>query len=563
MSNTYLSISNITKAYGYHTVLNGVSLLLTAESRVGLVGANGVGKSTLLKIVTGEVEPDSGSVTLFPGYRLGYLAQTIRAADGHTLEDLIAQAQSHILSLETRMRELEAMMTTEDDLDTILTEYGDVTEAFERYGGYELDSRVDTVLAGLGVAHLPREREFSTLSGGEKSRTALALLLLQAPDVLLLDEPTNHLDWASLEWLEGYLSRYGGALLIVSHDREFLNRTVNAIIEIDEHQRTAKKYTGNYDAYHTAKVRERLKWEADYAAEQDEIKRLRLEVKEVARRNDNYRAHTDNDKFVLGIKRATHDNTVSKRIRQAQEKLNRILESPTPRPPEALQFKADFDVEALSGKYPLTVSRLSKYYGSRTIFDDVSFTVNAHSRIALVGENGAGKSTLLRILMGVESADRGDIFFSSAVRVGYLDQEQRTLDPTMNVFEAYATDMEGAEQQLKSILLGSGLFRLDDLDKRVGELSVGQQRKLQIARLMVGKANFLILDEPTNHVSFDVLESFERALKDFPGPVLVATHDRRFLSSFGGEVWEVLNGEIIPYLGGYGEYLERRMKVLA
>jgi macrolide transport system ATP-binding/permease protein len=560
---TFLSISNITKSYGYHHVLSGVSLLLTQGSRIGLVGANGVGKSTLLKIITGEVEPDSGSVTLFSGYRLGYLAQTLRAADGHTLEDLITESQQHILKLEARLRELEAQMTISDALDAVLTEYGEVTEAYERYGGYELESRVDAVLEGLGVAHLPRDREFSTFSGGEKSRVALALLLLQSPDVLLLDEPTNHLDWLSLAWLENYLSGYRGALLIVSHDREFLNRTVNAIVEIDEHKRTSKRYTGDYDAYYAAKLHERQQWEADYAAQQDEIRRLRIEVKEVAHRNDNYRTHTDGDKFVLGIKRDTHANTVSKRVRQAQEKLNRIMENPIPEPPDQLRFRADFDVEALHGKYPLTVDGLRKQYGTRVILRDVSFTVNAHSRIALVGENGAGKSTLLRLLMGVENADNGDIFFSSAAKIGYLDQEQRTLNPTLNVFEAYAEGMAGTEQQLKSMLLRSGLFRIDDLDKRVGELSVGQQRKLQIARLMVSRANFLILDEPTNHVSFDVLESFEAALKGFPGPIVVATHDRRFLQSFGGEVWEVRDGDIIPYLGGYAEYLERRSFALA
>ncbi|HEX2621347.1 MAG TPA: ABC-F type ribosomal protection protein [Phototrophicaceae bacterium] len=557
MSYTYLTISNITKTYGYHDILNGVSLLLTDTSRIGLVGANGVGKSTLLKIVTGEVEPDSGEVTLAVGRRLGYLAQTMRAADGHSLADLITESQAHLYAMETRLRELETCMTAlvRDELDAVLVEYGDLTDAFERFGGYELEARVDAVLDGLGVAHLSRDREFSTFSGGEKSRIGLALLLLQAPDVLLLDEPTNHLDWRSLTWLETYLSSYRGALLIVSHDRQFLNSAINAIVEIDEHTRTTRRYTGNYDAYYAAKVLERQKWEADYTAQEEEIRRLRLEMKEVARRNDNYRAHTDNDKFVRNFKIAQHDDTISKRVRVAQEKLNRIMENPILEPPDELYFRADFDTEGLHGRYPLTVEELTKSYGSRSILEHVTFTLHATSRIALVGENGAGKSTLLRVLMGDEVADSGHIYFSPAVRVGYLDQENRTLDPAKSVFEAYADGLHGTEQQLKSILLRSGLFQIDDLDKRAGELSIGQQRKLQIARLMVGKANFLILDEPTNHVSFDVLEGLEAALKSFPGPILAATHDRHFLEIFGGEIWEVKNGAIIPYLGGYQEYL--------
>lgn len=563
MLTTYLTIHQITKSYGYHQILNGISLQLTDSSRVGLVGANGVGKSTLLKIITGEVEPDSGSVTLAAGRRLGYLAQTMQAAEGQTLAALIAESQAHLYALETRLRELEACMNTATGaaLDELLLEYGDLTDTFERSGGYELESRVDTVLAGLGVDHLPRERAFATFSGGEKTRIGLALLLLQSPDVLLLDEPTNHLDWRSLNWLEDYLSSYRGALLIVSHDRQFLNRTVNAIVEIDEQQRTARRYTGNYDAYYAAKVHERRQWELTYAAEQDEIKRLRLEVKEIARRNDNYRPHTDNDKFVRNGKIATHEGTVSKRIRAAQEKLNRLMENPTPEPPDELRFRADFEVESLQGRYPLMVEHLSKSYGSRRILDDVTFSLNATSRVALVGDNGAGKSTLLRLLMNVEPADSGDIYFSPAVRVGYLDQENHTLDLSKSVFEAYAAGLPGTEQQLKSTLLRSGLFRIDDLDKLAGELSIGQQRKVQIARLIVGKANMLVLDEPTNHVSFDVLESLETALKSFPGPILVATHDRRFLEAFDGEVWEVRDGQLIQHLGGYEQYLASQSAV--
>jgi macrolide transport system ATP-binding/permease protein len=481
------------------------------------------------------------------------LAQVLQAAEGCTLGELITQSQAHIHQLEAHLRELESQMAlvTNGALDAVLTAYSATTEVFERYGGYDLDSRIDLVLAGLRVAHLPRERPFTTLSGGEKTRVALAMLLLQAPDVLLLDEPTNHLDWETLTWLEDYLAAYRGAVLIVSHDRQFLNRTVNAIVEIDEQKRVSKRYTGNYDAYHAAKVLERQQWETAYDHQQEELKRLRLEVAETARRNDNYRAHTDGDKLLMNAKIAKHEATVSKRIRVAHEQLERILADPIPEPPDPLRFNPEFDPRALHGRYPLTVDGLTKCYGARAILREVSFAVSARSRIALVGENGAGKSTLLRLLMGEILADGGVIQFSHGVRVGYLDQEQRLLmaHGNLSTYEAFAAgltdDLTYTEQQLKGMLLRTGLFRIDDLFKRVCELSVGQQRKLQIALLMANKANFLILDEPTNHVSFDVLESLEAALRVFPGAVLVATHDRRFLQTFGGEIWRVQDGQLI------------------
>jgi macrolide transport system ATP-binding/permease protein len=260
-----LSVNQISKSYGDALILNQVSFILNTSERLGLVGANGVGKSTLLKIITGELEADGGTIQLATGAELGYLAQAIHHTPQQTLDDLIAESLRHVYALEAEMRDLEAQMATGDDLDAVMMRYGEVSEQFERAGGYDLDYRVEIVLAGLGVDHLRRDRLFATLSGGEKARVGLALLLLRAPDVLLLDEPTNHLDAARLEWLEGYLQTYRGAVLIVSHDRQFLNRTVTAIVEIEEHSRGAKRYTGNYDAYVAAKRLERRKWAEGYA----------------------------------------------------------------------------------------------------------------------------------------------------------------------------------------------------------------------------------------------------------------------------------------------------------
>lgn len=542
----YLQVSQISKSYGYHNVLNEVSLILNAGERVGLVGANGVGKSTLLKIISGHVESDNGSVTFSPGIQLGYLAQVINGHDTDTVSAMLTDALRHLTLLEDRMRALETAMTQpESDLDAVMTEYGEASEAFERYGGYEVEARVETILDGLGIAHIPREQHFGTLSGGEKARLGLALLLLGSSDVLLLDEPTNHLDSASLNWLEEYLSAYRGAMLIVSHDRQFLNRTVNAIVEIDEHTRKAKRYSGNYDVYHAAKIRERVKWEADYVAQQEEIEALTLAVKETARQNRNYRTHTDKDKFVRNGKIATHAATVARNIRSAEEKLARILEDPLPQPPAPLRFDPAFDPATLKGRLPLIASGLTKFYGERAVLCDVSLAVEARARIALVGPNGAGKSTLLKILLGMEKADAGSVQINPAVRVGYLAQDSGMFDPALTLLEAFKTGLDLPDQALITILIRSGLFHYEDVNKRVGELSSGQGRKLQIARLIATGANLLVLDEPTNDVSFDVLEALEDALHHFPGPVIAASHDRRFLQNFNGEVLEIVDGKLV------------------
>ena len=557
-----LNISHISKSYGLNSVLKDVSFTLNAGERIGLVGANGVGKSTLIKIIAGVISADGGTITLPPGTELGYLPQVITGYDEQTLGDLIAQASSRLNMLESRMRQLEDDMTrlTGDGLDKAMTEYGNVTEHFERLGGYEGDHRVESVLAGLQIDHLPRERLFSTFSGGEKARAGLALLLLGAPDVLLLDEPTNHIDMLALGWLESYLAAYRGAVLVVSHDRQFLNRVVNAIVEIDEHSQQSKRYSGDYDTYHQAKIGERQKWEADYIRQQAEIAEVTLAFKETSRNNNNYRPQTDNDKFMRGAKKGTHDHTVSKRIHVADEKLKRLEAEAIPQPPAPLRFDPRFDPEVLKGRLPLVVSRLSQRFGERQVLDDVSFTVGLNTRMVLVGPNGAGKSTLIRLLAGQTKPDSGEVMVNPAVKIGYLDQEGGQMADEHTLYEAFSAGMDYPDQVLKTVLIRSGLFRYTDFDKPVNGLSSGQRRKLQIARLIFGRANLLLLDEPTNDLSFDVLEALETALHEFPGPVIAASHDRRFIQQFGGDLFEVRDGRLIQHLGGYEAYVEAQGK---
>ncbi len=554
--NMALIVRDITKSYGFHQILNGVSFVANDGEHIGLVGANGVGKSTLLKIIKGVESADGGAIELKAGQEIGYLEQVIKDTLGKTLEAVITEANSRLIQLETEMRELETAMTTTqgDELQRVMAAYGEALELFERYGGYEMENRVDAVLDGLGVGHIQRDRLYDSLSGGEKTRVALAVLLLKSPDVLLLDEPTNHLDILALTWLESYLQTYRGAILAVSHDRQFLNRTVTAIVEIDEHSRQAKRYSGTYDDYFRAKQLELRKWREDFANQLEEIKLLRYEIKVGARRNDNNRMPKDGDKHILNAKIAKHDRTVSKRIRTAEERLSRLEDDLIPEPPEDLRFQAEFDVRALRGHYPLVVTHLSKSYGANCVLNDLSFAVETQDRIVFAGPNGAGKSTLLRILMGDEAADGGDIQINPGVKIGYLSQEATVFDPQMTLFEAFSQDMPLEPQQLKAFLMRAGLFHYDELGKRVGELSSGQERKLQLGRIIASGANMLVLDEPTNHISFDVLEQFERALKDFPGPIIAASHDRRFMETFGGQIWELQDGQFIKYVDGYVEY---------
>jgi macrolide transport system ATP-binding/permease protein len=546
---------NIHKSFDHHPVLDGAALAVANGIRIGLVGANGVGKSTLLQIIAGRLPADRGAVVWGSGARLGFLPQEPPDRGAATLADILAVAHTHLLALEKRMRELEGRMTTAhgDELAAVLAEYGEVSDRFERDGGYERASREAQVLAGLHLDYLPRHQPASTLSGGERARLGMAELLLTAPDVLLLDEPTNHLDQASLRWLEDWLSACPGGVVMASHDREFLNRVATDIVEIDEHTRRTRHYHGDYDAWAEAKARERAQWLADYERQQEEIKALRLEMHETARRNT-FKAITDGDKFIKYKKEQTHQATVSKKVRSAAEKLSRIEEDPVARPPKPLRFTADFDPEAMSGRLPLIASGLSKTYDGRVILDDVSLALGARGRIMLVGPNGCGKSTLLRLLAGAEAPDSGEVRRHPAARIGYLDQDGAALNNHQTLFEAYRRGLPELDQVLKSTLIESGLFRFDQMDVKVGSLSSGQRRKLQIARLIAERANLLILDEPTNFVSFDVLESLEAALRLFPGPVIAASHDRRFVRQFGGDLWRVESGALRQWIGTSEDY---------
>jgi macrolide transport system ATP-binding/permease protein len=543
-----LSVSAISKSYGAEEVLSNVSFVLGTGQRAGLVGANGAGKSTLLKIIVGEVEPDCGNVTLPTGIEIGYLAQTTPVFAGETIDDLVNKSQGDVRCLEACLRRLEQEISraSGDDFDSKLAEYDDTTQRFERRGGYDLDYRIDQVLHGLGIGHIPRDRNVATLSGGEKARVGLATLLLKSPDILLLDEPTNHLDVSALEWLEAYLAAYKGMLLAASHDRHFLGGIANVILEINERTRAMQEYAGNYDFYVESKRRERERWQEEYRVQQEEIKALRQEIREKARQvGHTNRAPRDNDKFAAGFFGGRLQRAISRNVASAEEKLRRIEANPVPKPPQELRISPEFDPLALGGTNPLTASGIYRSYGGRSVLEDISLSLGKDSHVVIVGPNGAGKSTLLKILAGHETPDAGDVWVTRSARIGYLSQGQETLDPRQTLLEAYREGLIGSQEELLADLFRYGFFSYEDLAKQVGQLSVGQRQKLQLARLLAQRANLLLLDEPTNHVSLDVLEDFEQALVAFPGSIIAASHDRRFIERFGGEVWELQDGRLV------------------
>ena len=542
-----LSLSHISKSYGPTVVLSNVSFVVNQGDRMALVGPNGVGKSTLLRVLAGAEQPDGGTVDVPRPLDVGYLPQMPSYAAGQTVDDLVREAHGRIGTVQVRLREVEDALSRAIGVSqsSLLEEHAALSEQFERLGGYDLDRRLDAVFAGLGVAHVTRDRKVAGLSGGEKARAGLACLLLRSPDLLLLDEPTNHLDAEALAWLEEYLRKQRAAFIVVSHDRAFVNRTATAIVEIDEHLRDARVFPGSYDAYLAARERELARWREAYEREHEEIRDLRAAIKGSARRvGHTNRPPPDNDKFAKTFFGENVQRAVARNVRAAEHKLREILETPLLKPPEPLRLHVGFHEEAPTGHAPLIATGIWKRYGARTVLEDVSLTLGARSRVVLTGPNGAGKSTLLRLLAGREHPDAGSITHAPTVRPGYLDQEGEDVDPSRTVFDVYCAGLEGHADALQADLFRHGLFRHPDEAKRVADLSVGQRRKLQLARLIAQRPNLLLLDEPTNHIDFPTLEALEEALAAFPGPAFAVSHDRRFVQRFGGEVWELRAGRL-------------------
>jgi macrolide transport system ATP-binding/permease protein len=541
-----LSVVNLFKSYNLNTVLHDVSLSMDKNTRAGLVGANGSGKTTLLKIIAGLVQPDSGHISCSSSIVIGYLPQTITDLPYTTIEPMLLSSFG-VDQLQKRLNELQEAESKESgiELDNLIKEYGEISERFDRIGRYDIDHRICEILNGLSIGYLDGSREIETLSGGEKTRLSLAAVLLKSPDLLVLDEPTNNLDSQSLEWLEKYLSKYRGGMIAASHDREFLNNTVKVIFEIDEHTHTMTRYAGNYDAYKLVKERERARQAADYMKQQEEIKELNRTIRQTASELVRHRKFTrDHEKFAVTYKGERREQGVTRNIQSAKERLLHIQNNPFPKPAEPLCFKPDVKFGTIKSAEVISVSRVSKSYGGKSILKEISFVIGHRSRILIAGSNGAGKTTLLRIIVGEEIAEEGHVKLAPAANIGYLSQEPYRGDADISIVDCWLQRYGCTANEAVFSLVTCGLFRYEDLTKSMGELSLGQLRKIEIAGLIAAGPNMLILDEPTNHLSLDVLESFEDAIRQFPGPVIAVSHDRRFARQFGGERWELKDGKL-------------------
>jgi ATP-binding cassette subfamily F protein 3 len=540
-----LQVSNVSKSFGDNLLFEKVSFTVNAGERAGLIGPNGCGKTTLLKIIVGELPPDTGSAWLSPGdLRAGYLAQALEYEPGQTVGQVLKEAVAGLTGAERRLDDVSARMATAQGpaLERLLADYGRALEAFERLGGYGLEARSEAVLDGLDLRHVDQDTPVEILSGGQKTRLGLARLLLSSPDLLLLDEPTNHLDIEALEWMEGFLQGFRGAVIIVSHDRALLDRTVGTILELDPLARTVQAYPGNYGDYVEAKEREREKHWAAYKEQQEFIAHLQSTLaakKGYARSIEQGTIDFAPRKIAKGIAR--------KAVVQ-QRRLERLLESEEriDRPGRTWQMKVEFLETPASGRDVLRLEGVSAGYDGQALLHGVGLTLRAGERIALVGANGTGKTTLARLIAGELEPLAGRVRLGAGVKLGYYAQEQEDLDPGSTPYETIRAVAAMDETEARTFL-HYFLFGGDEAFLPVGSLSFGERARLALARLVAQGCNFLLLDEPVNHLDISSRSRFEQAMTAFEGTVLAIVHDRYFIERVATGLWVIEGGTVVPY----------------
>jgi ATP-binding cassette subfamily F protein 3 len=530
-----LTLSDVSKSFGVQDVLENVSLQLQPGDKAGLIGPNGAGKSTLLQIIAGLLEADGGTLSLVRGTGVGYLPQEPGREARGTLRRHLESPFRHLIELQEKITFLEQEIaararSADADIDQLLARYGDSTRRFEDEGGYLIESRISAVAGGLGFAPGDLDRDMVHFSGGEKTRANLAALLLRDPDLLLLDEPTNYLDFDGLAWLERYLADSRATMLIVSHDRYFLDRVVSQIFALEGLR--LYSYRGNYSAYRDKHAAARKSLERAYREQQQLIE------------------HTG-----MLIRESKADRRSKRQARSRQKMLDRLelLE----RPPEEESFHLNFDYTGRSGRQVVIFEQVRKSFGEKRLFDELNFEILWGDRVALVGPNGSGKSTLLKMIAGEERPGSGRIRLGPAVSVVYFAQEQEQLDPDRTVLEEITATSDLDLKQARNHL-GRYLFRGDDVFKKVAFLSGGEKSRLALARLALRSGNCLLMDEPTSHLDLPALEELETVLRGYPGTLIIVSHDRYFLKNLVNRVCELRQGSLDIFEGSFQEYLESR-----
>ena len=536
-----LACSSICKAFGGDEILKNVSFHIEEHEKAAIVGINGAGKSTLLKIIVGELPADSGEVVVSKGKTLGYLAQNQDLLSHRTIYDEMVEAKRPVIEMEQTLRQLEEDMKTASgqDLENKMASYSRLSHQFELINGYAWKSEIVGVLKGLGFSEDDFQKQISTLSGGQKTRVSLGKLLLLNPDIILLDEPTNHLDMSSIAWLETYLLNYKGSVIIVAHDRYFLDRIVSKVIELDGGKSTV--YPGNYSSYSEKRAQMRAIQMKAYLNQQQEIR---------------------HQEEVIEKLRSFNREKSIKRAESREKMLNKIEVLEKPREiNDAMDIRLEPNV--LSGNDVLTVHDLGKSFGPLHLFSHVDFEIKRGERVAIIGDNGTGKTTILKIINGLVEPDSGELVLGSKVHIGYYDQDHQILHNEKTLFEEISDAYPGMTNTQIRNTLAAFLFTGDDAFKRIGDLSGGERGRVSLAKLMLSEANFLILDEPTNHLDITSKEILENALCSYTGTVLYVSHDRYFINKTATRILDLKNGKLINYIGNYDYYLEKYEDMMA
>ena len=535
-----LSCNNIYKSFGTSEILNAVSFHINDREKAAIVGINGAGKSTLLKIIIGELSADSGDVIISKGSTMGYLAQHQDVSSMNTIYEEMCTVKQEVIDLNNRIRELELAMkhVQGEELDQMLKTYTRLNHEFEMQNGYAYESEVAGILKGLGFSEEDFDKKVDTLSGGQKTRISLGKLLLSRPDILLLDEPTNHLDLISIAWLETFLINYNGAVVVVAHDRYFLDKVVTKVIEID--QRKAQTFLGNYSDYVYKKSMKKNAQLKAYINQQREIK---------------------HQEEVIAKLRSFNREKSIKRAESREKMLNKIERLEKPR--ENSQMHFTLEPRVVSGNDVISAIELSKSYGNLNLFTDISFEIKRGERVAIIGNNGTGKTTILKIITDSVKADAGEIKLGTKVHIGYYDQEMQELNPEKTLFDELQDTYPYLDNTAIRNILAAFLFTEDDVFKQIKDLSGGERGRVSLAKLMLSEANFLILDEPTNHLDMESKEILENVLNSYSGTILYVSHDRYFINKTATRILDLTEGKLLNYIGNYDYYIEKKPEVEA